>query len=765
MIARDEFVVDFSEVDKEDIAQVGGKGANLGEMSQAGFPVPPGFIVTSEAYYYFLRENNLKEALEKELYLLDPNDPENLGRITERIRKLIISSPVPKDLARAVFKAYESLGGKTSHALVAVRSSATAEDLPDASFAGQQETYLNISGEATLIEHIRMAWASLFTPRATFYRAEKGFDHFKIGIAVPVQKMIQSQVSGVMFTINPVNNDKSVIVIEAIYGLGELIVQGAVTPDHYEVEKLDLKIKSKQISSQIIQLVKAGSINKQKKISASMQKRQKLNDDKILELAKIGKDLHQHYFYPQDIEWALEKDKLYILQTRPVTTMKKVDSKKKKEETINLPVIVTGKGASPGLVSGKAQLIDSPSKISEVDQGEVLVTRMTTPDFVPAMRKAVAIVTDEGGLTSHAAIVSRELGVVCIVGADSASKKIKSGQLITVDGNKGIVYSGQLSIKQRKLSGSDISKTKKTFKRKRKKIKTATKVYVNLAEPERAKKIAKRDVDGVGLLRAEFMIAQIGIHPKRLIAQKREDVFIKQLAKGILTFAKSFSPRPVIYRTTDFKTNEYVNLAGGREFEPVEANPMMGFRGAFRSIIQPEVLELELEAVKKIRNKHGYRNLHLMIPFARTVKELSEVKKIIAVNGLIRSPSFKLLMMVEVPSNVINLREFIKVGIDGVSIGSNDLTQLTLGIDRDNEEVATLFNEQDPAVLWSIRRTIKMANKYRLHSSICGQAPSLYPELVEKLVRWGITAISVSPDMIETTRENVYEAEKKLVGK
>ena len=769
--ARRNLVLPFSKVSKEDIGLVGGKGANLGEMTQAGFPVPPGFIITSQAYYHFLDENNLKDRLIKDLYLLDYQDPENLQRITNQIREHIISAPVPKDLVKQIFKAYEKLGGKLKHAYVAVRSSATAEDLPDASFAGQQETFLNISGEAALIEHVRLAWASLFTPRATFYRAEKGFDQLKVGIAVPVQRMIQAKTSGVMFTINPAKNDKNKIVIEAIYGLGELIVQGVVTPDHYEVDKTNLQIAVKQINSQEIQLSKVGASTKQRTVKPNLRKKQKITDQHIIELAKIGKQLQQHYFYPQDVEWALEKNKLYILQTRPVTTIGTVAKKKKTQSksAITLPILITGQGASPGLISGKARVITSAKQISQIDSGEILITKMTTPDFVPAMRKAVAIVTDEGGLTSHAAIVSRELGVVCVVGTEKATKKIKNGQLITIDGSTGKIYQGQLNASEEKQISSpakkNLIKTASPRKATTRKLKTATKVYVNLADPTMANKIAKKDVDGVGLLRAEFMIAQIGIHPKRLINQGKQNFFVKQLTKGLLKFAKAFSPRPVIYRTTDFKTNEYCNLIGGKEFEPHEANPMLGFRGAYRYLIQPETFELELEAIKLIRNKKGYRNLHLMLPFVRTVKELKEVKKIITINGLKRAPSFKLYMMVEIPSNVILLPQFIKTGIDGISIGSNDLTQLILGIDRDSEEVAPIFNEQDKAVLWAIKRVIKIAQKYNISSSICGQAPSLYPELTARLVEWGITAISISPDVIERTREIVHEAEKQLISK
>lgn len=758
-VSKNKWIADFSQIDKNDIPLVGGKGANLGEMTKAGFPVPPGFVVTSSAYYYFLKNNHLKEKIDKELYLLDYQDPENLQRITTRIKKIIESAPVPADLSKLIIKNYEKLGSQLRQVYVAIRSSATAEDLPGASFAGQQETFLNIKGEASVVEYVRKAWASLFTPRAVFYRAEKGFDHFKVGIAIPIQKMIQSEISGIMFTVNPLNNNKSQLVIEAIYGLGELIVQGSVTPDYYLVDKQNLEIVKKQINPQEIQLTKVNSKTLERKVSQNKRKKAKLNEEDIIKLAKIGKQLQSHYFFPQDVEWAWEKKKLYILQTRPITTLGK--QAKVKQKTIGLPILFSGQGASPGLVSGRVRILSSASQVSKVEAGEILVAKMTTPDFVPAMRKAVAIITDAGGLTSHAAIVSRELGVPCVVGTEIATQKLKNGQLVTLNGRTGQIFSGQLN----KTNRIRIKSLKRTARPKAKKhLKTATSLYVNLADPGQAKKIAKKNVDGIGLLRAEFMIAQIGVHPKKLLADKKGHVFINELAKGLLTFAKAFYPRPVIYRSTDFKTNEYSHLIGGRKFEPMENNPMLGFRGAYRYLIQPEVFELELEAIKKIREEKKLNNLHLMLPFVRTVKELKEVRKLVGINGLFKQTSFKIFMMAEIPSNAIMLPAFIKNGINGVSIGSNDLTQLTLGLDRDNQEIAPLFSENNPAVLWMIKRIIKIAEKYKITSSICGQAPSLYPDFTAKLVSWGITAISVSPDAIDQTREIIHEAEKKLVS-
>lgn len=751
MAQRRDFVVGFREVDKDDVALVGGKGANLGEMIRNGFPVPDGFIVTSRAYFLFLRENNLTTKIKHLLKTANFEKHDSLVQVSKHIKNEIIKSQMSEDLVDQIFKEYKKLGGVFKDALVAVRSSATAEDLPTASFAGQQDTYLNVQGEANLIEKIKEAWASLFNPRAIFYRHEQKFDHFKIGIAVPVQKMVASEKSGVLFTIDPVTNDKTKITIEAIYGLGELIVQGTVTPDHYEVLKNDLTINNKKIALQTILLKKSGNKNKEVKISRRLGKQQKITDKEIIALAALGKKLEKHYYFPQDVEWAIEKNKIYIVQTRPITTTKS-EIQSTKLET-NLKLLLKGDPASPGIATGPVKILGSAKEIHKIVSGEVLVTSQTNPDFVPAMKKAVAIVTERGGRTSHAAIVSRELGIPSIVGAENAIKILKNGLVITVNGSKGEIYKGG-SIVPKQFAKSQ------EFER----IKTATNVYVNLAQPELASHIGTRHVDGIGLLRAEFIMAAIGTHPKKLIKDGKKQVFINKLAEGLEQFCSAFNPRPVVYRTSDLKTSEYRELIGGREFEPQEPNPMLGFRGAFRYIHDPQVFELELEAIKLIRNKKGLKNLWVMIPFVRTVRELIEVKKIIASSGLHRSPSFKLWIMVEIPSNVVLLDKFLETGIDGVSIGSNDLTMLMLGTDRDNSEVSQEFNEQNEAVLWAFEHVIKTANKYKVTSSICGQAPSLYPSLLEKLVKWGITSVSVSPDAIESTRRTISDFEKKLLA-
>jgi len=755
----------FDEVDKEDVALVGGKGANLGEMAQAGFPVPRGFVVTSRAYFNFLEENKLKSKIDQELKFVDINKPETFNEVSQRIKKLILQSRFPPLLAREIIQNYLKLGGLISSALVAIRSSATAEDLPTASFAGQQATFLNVKGEANVVKKIQECWASLFEPRAIFYREEKGFDHFKVGIAVPVQEMIPAEVSGVMFTVDPITNQKNRIVIEAIWGLGEYLVQGIVNPDIYVLDKNNLEILSKKIEKQTIQLIKVGSLNKKTVVSRRLRLKRKLNDKQIKELAQIGKKIHHHYFYPQDIEWVLYKKRFYIVQARPVTTInEKLKMKNEKLEEIQRKPILSGTPASPGIATGPVQIIKSSKEIDKIQKDEILVTTMTTPDFAPAMKKAVAIITDKGGQTSHAAIISRELGIPCVVGTEKATTLLKNGQIVTVNGSKGEVYKGG-ALQKSPITNFKfpIGNQQEERIRSQSMLKTATKIYVNLAEPQLAQEVAQQNVDGVGLLRAEFIMAEIGIHPKKMIRDKKERIFIDKLSGYLKTFCQAFSPRPVVYRASDFKTNEYRNLIGGKAFEPVEENPLLGYRGAFRYINDDRVFELELEAIKKVRK--DFNNLWLMIPFCRTPQELKEVKKIVVANGLNRSSSFQLWLMVEIPANVILLEDFLKVGIDGVSIGSNDLTMLILGVDRDNAELAKVFNEQNPAVLWAIEKTIKTCQKYKVTSSICGQAPSIYPDLVEKLIAWGITSISVNPDAIERTRELVYEIEKKIVIK
>ena len=746
----------FNQIGLEDVNLVGGKGGNLGEMYNLGIPIPNGFVVTSDAYFQYIKENDLKPKIQDILKVTDVDQPDQLLAASKKIRSLIRKTPVSQNLSLEIMKAYKKLSGfgGLKNIPVAVRTSATAEDSSDASFAGQGDTFLNVIGEVNVVNRVRECWSSLFTSRSIFYQVKKNYDHFKIGVAVPVQKLINSEISGIMFTANPVTNAKDEIIIETIWGLGEYIVQGKITPDQHLVDKKTWSIISQDHVSQTIQLTKDKNETKETSVPKTKVNRKKIDDSMAIKIAKIGQKLHNHYAKPQDVEFAIDRGKLYIVQTRPITTLDTNQHQLESQINITQDPILTGDPASPGLASGIVVIIKNPKEITRAQKGQILVTTMTTPDFVPAMKKVNGIITEKGGQTSHAAIVSRELSVPCVVGTKTATKELKEGDIVTINGTTGQIWRGDL------IAGQKVStpNTKPVSN-----LKTATKVYVNLGEPDLAKTLSKRNVDGIGLLRAEFMMANIGVHPKYIIAQNQQKKFIEKLAKHLLQFCKNFNPRPVIYRATDFKTNEYRYLKWGKLYEPEEPNPLMGFRGASRYIQSQDVFAMELEAIKMVRNKYGYKNLWLMIPFVRTPHELIEVKKIVAQNGLLRSPSFKFYMMAEIPSNVILLDKFIDVGIDGISIGSNDLTMLTLGLDRDNSEVAPSFNEMDPAVLWSLKRLITKSKKRGISCSICGQAPSNYPELVEKLVKWGATSISVSPDAIDATREIVAAAEKKKI--
>ena len=774
-MARKVDIVWFEEVSKEDVGLVGGKGANLGELIRAHFPVPYGFIITSHAYFSFIKEANIDQNIHHILKNINYDNPSELQQASKNIQKLILDVDISRELASSIVKHYDMLVLKEEEyltknlsqvkrsalhlksvyksPLVAVRSSATAEDLPNASFAGQQETFLNVNGDSHLLLKVKECWASLFTERAIYYRHQQGFDHKKIGLAAVVQRMVQSDKSGVAFSIDPVTNDKSKIVIEAIFGLGEFIVQGRVTPDHYEVDKNSFVILKKEVKQQKEKYVKNGIMNKVLRIKSKEGLLQKLTDEEILQVALLVKDIEKHYFFPQDLEWAIEKKKVFIVQSRPITTIK--DNKlgiKDKEDMIHNSkfLILSGAPASPGIATGPVVVIYSPHEISKVNKGDILVAPQTNPDYVPAMKKAAAIVTEKGGRTSHAAIVSRELGIPAVVGAEGATKKLHKDKIVTVDGAAGEIYSG-------KLAHHHITESVHDGKRN---LKTLTKVYVNLAEPEQAERIAKLDVDGVGLLRAEFMVAQIGVHPKEFIRKKRQELFVRTLARNLLKFAKPFSPRPVIYRSTDFKTNEYRHLVGGSKYEPKEENPMLGYRGASRYIAEPEVFQMELDAIRLVW-KHGYQNLHLMIPFVRRPWELIKIKQLIEQRGLFQLPNFKLYMMIEVPSSVFEIEEFLKIGVDGVSIGTNDLTMMLLGVDRDNAEVAPLYDERSPTVMKALEYVVQTCVRYGVTCSICGQAASDYPELVEQLVSQGLTSVSVNPDAIERTRELIHEIEKK----
>jgi pyruvate,water dikinase len=775
-------IVWFREVGKDDVALVGGKGANLGEMINAGLPIPYGFIITASAYFKFIKETKLEEKIKSIINLINYDNPDELRQASLHLRQLIEETPFPKYLAQQIIEYYDNLVEKENEIIkktasplflkikqrikqlykqpyLAVRSSATAEDLPTASFAGQQETFLNVRGENNLIKKVKLCWSSLFTERAIYYRHQQGFDKFKVGLAVVCQRMVQSEKSGIAFSLDPVTNDKQKIVIEAILGLGEYIVGGKVTPDHYEVDKRSFLILKKEVKYQNLKLTRVGLNNIETKLSPHMGKQQKISDAEIIKIAMLVKQIEEHYYFPQDIEWAIENENVFIVQSRPITTLNQKSSSaskgKDQKETTQLntnevPILI-GSPASPGMATGPVKIIYSPQEIDQIKKGDILVAPQTNPDYVPAMKKAVAIITEKGGRTSHAAIVSRELGIPAVVGAEAATKKLKNEMIVTVKGQTGEVFKGKLHLEN---SQSVISSSKMNN------LMTLTKVYVNLAEPEEAEKIAKENVDGVGLLRAEFMIADIGIHPKEFIRQKKEKIFINKLTKDLLKFVKPFNGRPVIYRATDFKTNEYRHLIGGAKYEPKEENPMLGFRGASRYIVNPDVFNLELQAIANVWQV-GYQNLHLMIPFLRAPWELVKIKEIIKKAGLFSLPNFRLLIMVEVPAAALGLEEFLKIGVDGISIGTNDLTMMTLGVDRDNAEVANIYDERNPVIIDLLKKIVELSRKYQVTSSICGQAASDYPEIVEALIKAGITSVSVNPDAINRTRELIHNIEKK----
>jgi pyruvate,water dikinase len=764
----------FEQIGKGDVPLVGGKSASLGEMtSKTKVPVPYGFALTADAYRLFISESGLEKKIAEALApLKDPDDTETLQKIGAQIRRMINSAPMPKALEKVIVDAYGELSAheNVKNPFVAIRSSATAEDLPDASFAGQQETYLNISGASNVVASVRECYASLFTDRAIFYRVQKGFNHLDVALSAIVQMMCYSEASGVMFTMDPTNGDESVVTIEASYGLGEYIVKGNVTPDDYYVDKGTLKITRKSIPTKSIMLTqKPDGGTEEKPVPPALRDRQVIADDRIMELAKYGLAIEEHYGQVMDIEWGLDRQtgKLLILQARPETvwSLKKSPIGQKEGVKAERRILVKGLPASPGIGAGKTHLIPAVERVSEFKHGEILVTQMTAPDWVPAMKKARAIVTDSGGMTCHAAIVSRELGIPCIVGTKNATKVLLSGLDVTVDAKSGVVYEGIITMPATPQPQSEMARGGLGFGEA---PVTGTKIYVNLAEPELAEKTAQLPIDGVGLLRMEFIVSDhIRKHPMWLIENKHPEEFVDPLADGLATFCRAFSPRPVVLRFSDFKTNEYATLEGGEKYEGAikEANPLLGFRGASRYTdpkFEP-AFKLEIAAVKKVRNEMGLKNLWCMIPFNRTVEEFVKVRDLLREEGLKQDEDFKLWVMAEIPSNIFLADEFCKAGADGFSIGSNDLTMLILGADRDNEVLAPLFDERNLAVKRAIKSLIETAHQYGKTVSICGQAPSVYQEFAKFLVESGIDSISVNPDVVVQTRRLVAQVEQRIL--
>jgi len=764
----------FEQIGKQDVPVVGGKSASLGEMtSKTKVPVPYGFALTADAYRLFLKESGLEKRIAEALNALkDPNDTETLQKVGAEIRKMINSASMPKELEKTIVKGYEELSAheKIKNPFVAIRSSATAEDLPDASFAGQQETYLNIRGASNVLASVRECYASLFTDRAIFYRVHKEFVHLDVALSAIVQMMCNSESSGVMFTMDPTTGDESIVVIEAAYGLGEYVVKGSVTPDCYYVDRGTLKIIRKTIADKTIMLVqRPDGGTEEKSVPEALRERQVIPDDKVLQLAKDGLAIEEHYGQPMDIEWGLDKQtgKLLILQARPETvwSLKKSPVERKQALVTERKILLRGLPASPGIGAGKVHLIPTSDRVNEFQRGEILVTEMTAPDWVPAMKKAKAIVTDSGGMTCHAAIVSRELGIPCIVATKNGTKIMTSGMDVTVDAKGGVVYAG---IIQEAINPQPQSSTFTSGSGLAEAPITGTKIYVNLGEPELAERTSQLPADGVGLLRMEFIVSDhIRKHPMWLIETKHPEEFVDRLAEGLATFCTAFYPRPVVLRFSDFKTNEYAKLEGGEKYEASikEANPLLGFRGACRYTdpkFEP-AFRLEIAAVKKVRNEMGMKNLWCMIPFNRTVDEFVKVRDLLRQEGLKQDEDFKLWIMAEIPSNIILADEFCKAGVDGFSIGSNDLTMLILGADRDNEILAPLFDERNLAVKRAIKSLIEMAHQYGKTVSICGQAPSVYQDFAKFLVESGIDSISVNPDVVLQTKRLVAQVEQRIL--
>ena len=756
-----EIVKWFEEIGKADVAKAGGKGANLGELVKAGLPVPPGFVITAQAYQLFITVSGLSQKISHAIEDLDVDNTGQLQARAKEIQALITNTNMPSNIRDEIIGAYEELSKRDSvkAQFVAVRSSATMEDSEQASFAGMNATFINVKGKDNLIKMVKECWASLYGARVIFYRAKKEFLDDPV-IAVVVQKMVNSDKSGVMFTANPSNNDLSSLVIEGAFGLGEVVVGGLVSPDYYEVDKATQKIKDTRIAHKNFKIIRDDKgENRKVDLSAKEGEARVLSEDDVLEVTRLGLKIEQHYQSPQDTEWAIEGDKVYMVQSRPITTLIKAADQAvdgtDHEESVEL---IHGLGASPGRGSGEVRVLASPDSDDGFKSGDVLVAEMTTPDWVPLMKKASAIVTDGGGMTCHAAIVSREMGLPCVVGTRNATKVLKDQMLVTVDGTHGVVYEGKL--KEEKKPEEDAIGVAKAAP-----VVTATKVYVNLAMPHEAERIAREDVEGVGLLRAEFMVIDAcdGVHPRQLMEEGKSNQFVDAMVRKLRIFTRAFYPRPIIYRAIDFRTNEFRNLRGGDKYETVEQNPMIGFRGCYRYVLNPDLFELELKVLQKVREQD--KNLHLMIPFVRTLWEFKKCKKIIDDSELGDDREMELWVMAEVPSVVYWLEDYAKAGITGVSIGSNDLTQLVLGVDRDSEVCAPLYDERDKAVLEAIKSIIKTCRKMGITCSICGQAPSNYPDFAEKLVDWGITSVSVNPDVIARTRHNIAAAEQRMLLK
>jgi pyruvate, water dikinase len=736
----------FGEVGKHDTQTVGGKGGNLGELTRAGLPVPDGFVVTSDAFLTALDANGLREQLRRDFTETQRNAPEALDQRSKQMRELVRSLTLPPGLCAAISDAYAKLG---PDARVAVRSSATSEDSATTSFAGMHESFTNVSGLAPLLDRVRDCWASLYGLRAlTYRRAQRMAEEPQL--AVVVQRMVDSTRSGVIFTVDPVTRDRNTLVIEAAFGLGEVVVGGQVEVDTYHVDRTKLELNDSRIGHKAFKLIRDAAGTEQRvPLSDAEAEKRVLSEQEARDLAKLALRVEAHYGQPQDVEWAECDGRYFLVQTRPITTL---ESK---------TALARGLGASPGIAQGHVRVLHSAADGLQLKDGEVLVAPMTSPDWVSVMRRAAAVVTDSGGMTCHAAIVSRELGIPAIVGASDATRVLHDGDLVTVDATHGQVLRGGVAEHASAAPATAPSTT--TAAPLAQPAVTATRLYVNLAMADQAEKVAQLPVDGVGLLRAEFMLldALESTHPRAFLAAHGGDALVERMTTQLLRITRAFAPRPVIYRSYDFRTNEFRGLRGGEAIEPKEENPMIGYRGAFRYVTDPELFKLELAALARVRDLTP--NIHLMIPFVRTHWELERCLELIDQSPLGRDRKLLRWIMAEVPSVVYWLPHYAKLGIHGVSIGSNDLTQLMLGVDRDSNTCAELFDESDPAVLDAITSIIRAATAHGLTSSLCGQAPSNKPDFAEALVRAGITSISVNVDAVANARQVVAAAEQRLI--
>ena len=748
------YVEDIANLGMADAEEAGGKGANMGEMVAAELPVPPGFVVLRDSYLASMRGAGVYDDLNvaHREALLAAGDPGRFDEMCAKMKALVLQAGMAADVRDRILEAYRAMGADS---FVAVRSSATGEDGADASFAGMNETFTNVRGEQDLIEKVGQCWASLFGPRVVAYRASRGFTADP-AMAVVVQLMIASERSGVAFTADPTTDATDRVVVEGAFGQGEVVVSGSVEPDTYVVAKETGEILSRRMGYKSFKIIR-GADGKDQRIDLdeAQAQAQVLSDDEIRAIADIAVRSERHAGCPQDTEWAIADGTTYIVQTRPITTLNRAGKPAAEQHE----VLLQGLPAVPGAASGEVRVLMDVSDGARLQDGEILVAQMTNPDWLPTMRRAAALVTDTGGMTCHAAIVARELGVPCIVGARTATKDLTDGMVVTVDGTHGRVLAGRTPDTQATPAVTVSSEPAHQIVAEV----TATKIYVNVAMPDAAERAAGLDVDGVGLLRAELILTDAlnNRHPRDLIARGEQNTLVDKLAEAVGRVASAFAPRPVIYRATDFRTNEFRQLSGGQAYEPDEHNPMIGYRGCFRYIKQPDVFALELDALARVRERNP--NLHLMIPFVRTKWELEECLALIDASPLGRQRGLHRWVMAEVPSVVYWLPEYVGMGIDGVSIGSNDLTQLMLGVDRDSDLCAELFDESDAAVLDAIGQIITTARRLGITASLCGQAPSTRPDFAEHLVRMGITSISVTPDVVERTRRNVAAAERRLL--